>query len=296
MEEKKPIFLIGAQKSGSTYLFRILAHDPLVAQADLKEPKIFSKPCNDGSDFFSFFKPNSDQTCAIDASTSYLHVQGCAERVAARFGTDIPIAAVLRDPIERAQSAYLHEVKHGRETRPPGEVFNHPFDSLAEIIQSEDDRIKRAWHAGLLPPHGAPSERYKDPLFQFRYIANSCYSMQLVPWIERFPKLRLVEFSELRSNPDKVAYLTRAHFSLDTYITVPQNAPRNSTKLSAIKAWIENRNLHYDHYRPGSLKVLYKINKLINSYNQKKPHVNNSLAQLLKNDYEELHQRKNLWL
>lgn len=86
----RPILVIGAQKSRTSYLFNLLEQDPNVARTTLKEPKIFSKPCHDECSFQSFYELRPEHRFAIDASTSYMHVAGTAEHVAARWALTYP--------------------------------------------------------------------------------------------------------------------------------------------------------------------------------------------------------------
>lgn len=282
-----PILLIGAQKSGTSYLFRILEQDKRISRARLKEPKIFSKPIHDDDDFFAHFGMMPNHKYALDGSTSYLHVPGTADRVAQRLGTRIPVIAVLRDPVERAISGYLHEVKHGRELRPPEEVFNLPHD-LDTATEAEDVAIHQAWRRGEIQPHNQPELRYRDPFFQFRYFTNSFYRSQLTPWLELFPELKLVDFRELKSQPSMTAEKVFAWLGLSPveHIEIPES--RNQTRLNALKALRANRILMHDHSRPGFFKLWSRQRALFRQLKTSKPALPEDLCKPLRDSYEEL--------
>ncbi|SFC96473.1 Sulfotransferase domain-containing protein [Thiohalospira halophila DSM 15071] len=286
-----PILLIGAQKSGSSYLFRLIAQEPCIARAPLKEPKILSKPMHDGSDFLSHFSISPDDRFALDGSTSYLHVAGTAERAAAQLGTDIPVLVVLRDPAERAISGYLHEVKHGRELRAPDEVFDLPLDPAAAIA-AEDEGIEAAWRRGLVQPHNTASERYRDPVFGFRYVANSWYRHQLAPWLAAFDDLRLVDFEELRSDPGGITAQVRAWLGLPAAATLSIIQGTNPTELHPWVALRENRALAHDHIRPGLLDVWRRQRALFRSLKAEKPRLQAELAEALRREFDILKQEE----
>lgn len=286
-----PILLIGAQKSGSSYLFRLIAQDPSIARARLKEPKILSKPMHDGSAFLSHFSIGPDHRFVLDGSVSYLHVAGTAARAAAELGTDIPVLAVLRDPVERAVSGYLHEVKHGRELRAPDEVFDLPPDP-AEAIAAEDQAINAAWRRGLIQPHKPPSARYSDPVFQFRYVANSWYRNQLSPWLAAFANLRLVDFAALRSDPAGIAAQVHAWLGLPATAPVSIRQASNPTVLSLWTALRENRALAHDHVRPGLLDVWGRQRALFRRLRTDKPSLPVGLAETLRGEFDLLKQEE----
>lgn len=286
-----PILLIGAQKSGSTYLFNLIAQDTAIARARLKEPKILSKPMYDDSEFLCHFNIGPGHHFVLDGSTSYLHVAGTAERGAAQLGTDVPVLAVLRDPAERAVSGYLHEVKHGRELRAPEEVFDLPPDPAAAIA-AEDRAIEAAWRLGMIQPHNLQNARYRDPVFQFRYVANSCYRDQLTPWLAAYTNLRLVDLGALRSDPAGIAARARAWLGLATAAPVRTPQAGNPTVLSLPTALRENRALAHDHVRPGLLNVWGRQRALFRHLKADKPSLPAGLAEALRAKFHLLKQEE----
>lgn len=289
--KKEVVLLIGAQKCGSTYLFNMIAEDPSVARARLKEPKILSKPMHDGSDFLSHFCISADHRFVLDGSTSYLHVSGTAERAAAQLGTNVPVLVVLRAPVERAVSGYLHEVKHGRELRAPEEVFDLAPD-LATAMDAEDRTIEAAWRGGLIQPHNPPSGRYRDPVFQFRYMANSWYRKQLSPWFAAFPNLRLVDFRALRSDPVGIAARVSAWLGLRAPGPSGTRQATNPTVLKRVTALRENRALAHDYVRPGLLDVWGRQRALFRHLRAHKPSLPAGIAKTLNREFDLLKQKE----
>lgn len=286
-----PILLIGAQKSGSSFLFRLIAQDPTIGQAKLKEPKILSKPKHDRSDFFSHFNIATTHRFVLDGSTSYLHVAGTAERAASQLGTAIPVLVVLRDPAVRAISGYLHEVKHGRELRMPEEVFDLP-SSLEAATDAENRKIGVAWRRGLVQPHCSPTERYRDPMFGFRYITNSRYKNQLEHWLSLFSNLRFVDFSTLCADPLGVLTRVRAWLGLATEDVVCTDQAKNPTVLRPWAALRANRALLHDNIRPSLLNVWCKQRALFRSLSAEKPRLPVGLVAALNVEFDCLKQQE----
>lgn len=282
-----PILLIGAQKSGSSYLYRLIAQDNAVSVAHLAEPKIFSKPRFMSSNFFSHFQVSKHHKFVLDGSTSYLHVNGTAERVAKTLGTEIPILVSLRDPNERTISGYCHEVKHGRELRAPWEVFTFG-PGLSSAISEENEKIDEAWKNGLIQPHNPVYDRYYDPFFGFRYVANSSYLQQLAPWFSLFSNIRLVDFEHLRTKPLQVITAVRAWLGLPTVREVSVNHSRNSTVLRRWPAIRENRGLEYDYLRPSLFEVWQKQQVIFRSIRNEKPKLPLEISQALWENFESL--------
>lgn len=283
----KPLFIIGAQKAGTSYLFRLLTQDPTVARAEKKEPKFFSKPRFDSADFLSVFEIGSHHRFALDASVSYLHVQGTAEQIAVRVGTDPPIIAVLRDPVERAISAYLHEVKHGRELRLPKDVFDLRADSSQRLIAEENARLEEACRIGLVQPHGNTDDRYRDELFQFRYVANSLYGLQLEPFLNLFANVRLVDFKFLKTAPDATVERLRAAVGLTTGIPTQYDVEVNATRTSFLSAFRENRALAYRR-RPAALFVVLRLAKTLRQVPRLASQFPETLARIMRKEFDAL--------
>ena len=120
-----PTFLvIGAMKSGTDSLWRYLRAHPQVHMSDTKELDFFASELNwnRGLGWYrARFSPVPSGALAIgEASTSYskfpVHA-GVAERIA-RTLPDVRIVYLVRDPIERIRSQYLHQVLLRLENRP----------------------------------------------------------------------------------------------------------------------------------------------------------------------------------
>ena len=124
-----PTFLIiGAMKAGTTSLYHLLGSHPDVFLPENKEPDFFvtQKAWSNGVDWYrSLFVGAGGARAVGEASTSYskcTEFPGVPERIA-RLLPDVRLVYVLREPISRMRSMYLHNVRQGREVAPVDEAL-----------------------------------------------------------------------------------------------------------------------------------------------------------------------------
>ena len=122
------ILIIGAMKCGTTQVFHTLAAHPEVNASAMKEPNFFvdhaSGNWSRGADWYrSLFREVSG--LRMEASTAYTK-DYLDSKTALRIRSLCPEAKLIyliRDPVDRAISHYLHSVTEGRETRPIQEAL-----------------------------------------------------------------------------------------------------------------------------------------------------------------------------
>lgn len=162
-------FIVGAQRSGTTWLHRMLDQHPDIAMARpvRPEPKFFIDDAlyAKGLDFYrSHYFPRGQHRWLGEKSTSYIEHRSAAERIARDF-PDALLLFVLRDPVERALSNYRFSVANGLE----------PL-SLEQALDSEHERA---------PPAGLSVSPYA-------YAARGHYVRYLDMWREFFPRTQLL--------------------------------------------------------------------------------------------------------
>lgn len=145
-----PSFLvIGGQRCGTTSLFKALA----------EHPQILRPAVDKGTDYFTLhsyrdldwyrshfplsiphaLRPGKTaRAVAFEACTYYMFHPLALERIASSY-PNIKLVAMLRDPVERAFSAYKHELARGYETEPDFEVA---LDLEASRLEGEIERMK----------------------------------------------------------------------------------------------------------------------------------------------------------
>ena len=175
--------MIGAQRSGSTYLSKALDAHPQITMARpaWPEPKVF---CDQdlaarGQEWYlsTWFAHARDETLLGEKSTSYLEDPKAPARAADMLG-DVHVVAVLRDPVKRAVSNWRFSTEHGLETRGLEEALvadlgdEQPWDQLAVSVSP------------------------------FAYLRRGRYVEHLEPWASTFPDTTHVLFlEELLTDP-----------------------------------------------------------------------------------------------
>ena len=162
------LFLIGAMKSGTNYLRKLLAAHPAIFMCEPGEPSYFVEPrqlrtiwtgmwkrgfWRSEQHYLDLFKSSGKATFLGEASTNYTKqplVTGIVERIEL-FNPDARFIYIMRDPIERTLSHYWHMVRYHAERRP-----------VLKAIRQDS-----------------------------QYIAVSYYTMQLMPYLARFGRDRI---------------------------------------------------------------------------------------------------------
>jgi len=117
---KKVCVIIGAQKAGTTSLFRYLSQHPQISSSKVKETNFFVKDeyWNQGIDYYeSLWSWNSDvHSIALEASPNYTYYLSRADTVIQRIQSlnlSFKFIYILRDPIEKIQSMRQQGVHQG---------------------------------------------------------------------------------------------------------------------------------------------------------------------------------------
>jgi sulfotransferase family protein len=169
--------IIGAMKSATTTLHAQLARQPGIVMSDPKEPNFFSddEQWARGLEWYaSLFAGAGPDDLAGESSTHYTKLPThprAVERMREHLGPDVKLVYVMRQPIERLLSQYVHEVSqrkmppidravdevpglvdYGRyslqlepylRTFGPGNVLPVFFDRLSQHPQAELERVAR---------------------------------------------------------------------------------------------------------------------------------------------------------
>lgn len=112
--KQPPSFVgIGAQKSGSTWLYKILAQHPAIEVSEEKEVDFFSYHYDRGYSWYEQQLPvAAPEILRGEVSPSYWVNSDVPKRVRA-CAPDAKILLCLRDPLDRLLSNHRHEVRAG---------------------------------------------------------------------------------------------------------------------------------------------------------------------------------------
>jgi len=142
--EKWPnFFIVGAAKAGTTSLYNYLKNIPRIFMSPVKEPRYFSQivainnPNRIGNKkkYLDLFKDIKDEKAIGEASPIYL-LDPDSPKLIHQAVPNAKIIIILRDPIQRAYSHYLHNVRNG--------ITNVSFmEMITNYLNSEDKENPR---------------------------------------------------------------------------------------------------------------------------------------------------------
>lgn len=186
----KPNFLVvGAAKSGTTSLYGYLKQHPDVFLPDIKECRYFSdlkgrnlnpfsgnehvKIITEASQYYELF--SGARTNAIgDISPDYLYYhQSAIPRIIEELGREVKIIILLREPVQRAYSNYMHMVREGF-----GDM------SFEDVIDAEAEWEREGvWHGFLV----AKSSEYADAVAAYQKHFDHCLVMTFEAFVADRP-------------------------------------------------------------------------------------------------------------
>ncbi len=150
--------IIGAQRSGTTYLCKLLDQHPEIcmSQPMRPEPKFFLNidEIDKGKRHYldKYFFDRQNGQVLVEKSTSYIESIDAGKRIKKMF-PDAKVLTILRNPVNRAISNYIFSKKHGLETRSLEGVFieGKPLPRLDFVTSvSPFDYIKRGQYIDYL--------------------------------------------------------------------------------------------------------------------------------------------------
>ena len=124
------LFIVGAQKAGTSSIHEYLNQHPQIFMSPLKEPGFFHGSVSKYTEpyvirneeiYLNQFKKANNEIF-VGESTSYLQDPNSPKLIAEKI-TDCKIIIVLRNPIDRVFSHYFHHVRSGIEKRSFSEMI-----------------------------------------------------------------------------------------------------------------------------------------------------------------------------
>lgn len=140
---KPGFFIIGAARSGTTSLYAYLDQHPDILFSQVKEINFFSNPSiwKKGVAWYeNQFDAARNGQIAGEASTSYTSSPFLdhAPKRLAEYNSQARIIYIVRDPIDRMVSHYMHRVHRGMETRD--------FSDLIDNLENEPTAWQGRYH------------------------------------------------------------------------------------------------------------------------------------------------------
>jgi len=283
---KLPNFLIvGAAKAGTTSLYFYLKEHPEIYMSPVKEPKFITsnflkfpfKGVGDDlvekniiKNFESYqklFLEVKNEKAIGEASADNLYYYKKSINYIKKILGEVKIIAILRNPIDRAFSAYSHLIRDSRE-----------FLTFEDALNQEENRKKENWEFIWY---------YKDVGF---------YYNQVKAYLENFSKVKVYLYDDLKKDPLSLVQDIYRFLEVDDSFI-----PKSVGEKFNVSGIPKNKFLHEFLTTPNVIKSTMKplvklilpkrtrqrfINKILQR-NLKKPQIDPSTKQYLLNLYKE---------
>jgi hypothetical protein len=221
----EPDFLvIGAQRSGTTTLFRVLSQHPQVLRPTLsKGVGYFDTNYHKGRRWYAAHFPlrltarlHGARTQVFESSGYYSFHPSAARRIAADL-PGVKVVMMVRDPVERAYSAHSHELARGFET----EDFETAIALEPRRTAGEAERLAR-------------EDRYTSYAHRHHaYLARGRYAEQLDRFGEQLGRDRVYVMDAHRFFAEPVEELARLFDWLGLRGWVPADVGRENARSRA---------------------------------------------------------------
>ncbi|SRR5579875_1772150 len=214
---KMPNFLIiGAPRSGTTTLHEELKRHPQVFMSSIKEPLFFAvegedeqfhgpqdnQGIRDLKTYCSLFSGVRYEQAIGEASPLYLYSQKAPYRIKHHI-PNVKLIAILRNPIDRAYSHFLHHKLLGYEN----------LDDFREAIEAEEERERMRW----------------SPFWFYRKMG--VYSEQIARYLSLFrsDQIRVFLFEDLQQNPKSLFKDIAQFLGIDGGLVIKAPAVHNAS-------------------------------------------------------------------
>ncbi|MEB3230035.1 MAG: sulfotransferase [Leptolyngbyaceae bacterium] len=231
-----PNFLIiGAMKAGTTSLYRYLKQHPQVFMSPVKEPNFFALEgevlddprvtVTDLPSYQGLFTGVTDEVAIGEASVRYLYSPKAAARIH-HYIPDAKLLVVLRNPVERAFSAYVYQFSRGSDL----------LTDFGEALAAEPERIAEEfdcwWH----------------------YRAMGFYHAQLQQYYQYFApeQIKVCLYEDLCQQPQQLITEMFEFLGVDPTFQPAIAQQHNATRIP------KNRLIHNFLTKPHPIKEIFK--------------------------------------
>ena len=277
--EKKPNFIIvGAMKASTTSVYSYLKQHPDIFMTRVKEPMFFNnyKKSQDFliigskfknkiktiSDYYALFDEAKSEKLLGEASPSYIYDKNTPNLIK-KYLPNTKIIIILRQPVDRAYSNFLHVLRSGREV----------FSSFEDSINYESKRIEDNW----------------SPLYH--YINKGYYSEQIERYFNEFPieNIKILLFDDIIQNTKECLEDIFRFLEVDDTFEVDFSRKLNASGIpSGVLGFILKKMRYYrlmpkfalSDYFPNSI-----INLIFKSVYTKSPRLSSKFRRELTNKY-----------
>jgi len=208
------VLIVGAQKAGTSSLFRWLSRHPQVAKPLIKEVHYFDYQSKKNKDWYAANFDGRPERIRIDASPYYLFHPKVPER-AANLLPHCKIICLLRDSVDRAFSHYQMNLRLGIEHL-----------EFYDAVKAEPKRLGAS--AEMLEKEAID---YHFGHQNFSYVSRGLYGCQIKNWLRFFPveRFHFISFDDLIYQPLSVLEGVEQFLGLSSF-NFDDLCPRNQGK------------------------------------------------------------------
>lgn len=246
--------ILGAQKAGTTTLHYVLGQHPNISLPKRKELNFWGSPWADKHvsvrDFlFTYLRamPLSDVRVSGESSPDYLY-SAKAPRNMVRFLPRMKLIVSLREPIDRAASAY-HNKKADKSIHRYLDVSHRRLDDAFDSVPTFDALVLDV-NATLFqcPQHRHYTLRRQGTCYVNPFVHFSLYDRYLDPWLRVGFTMLVLDYDDLKKAPFVITrFLGLPDFPFDTTLAYntrtnrgvhpPGRRPRIGARVSATRGY-----------------------------------------------------------
>jgi hypothetical protein len=241
-----PDFLIvGAQRCGTTSMYDYLVRHPKVLAALRKEVHYFDNHFHRGVSWYRahFPVPNRfarEGAIRGEASPYYLFHPHAPRRIAGLLPR-CRLIVMLRNPVDRAYSHYLHGIRRGYESLP----FEEAIATRDRIAEAEEERMLR-------------DESYRSLDHQhYSYLRRGIYHKQIRRYLQLFDREQMLVIVSERFFADttEAVQCTLAFLGVDDPAWRPKAFPERQSFGPYPPMKPETREKLLDYFRPHNQEL-----------------------------------------
>ena len=157
--------LLGAPRSGTTSVYHYLRQHPAIVMSFIKETQFFTYlasrtladpvvtnvpwPARSLNEYQALFEAREGVKAVGEATPMYMYVPGVPGQIKALV-PDVRLFCILRNPVERAYSGYLKNIREGVEDRTFEQAIRDELSGKSTIVQSQNYYVRTGLYYGHL--------------------------------------------------------------------------------------------------------------------------------------------------
>lgn len=173
----------------------------MICMSNPKEPFFFEKEYQSGLDHYwqKYFIHFRNETFVGEARHRNLYLPYVPKRIRNSF-PDAKLIVIVRNPVERAYSAYMHRRLHGFERLPFGQAINKDLERI---------ELEQAWGPDEIEQSYLANWHQSGMNLKYRtYVDSGYYGEQIERYLDYFGRdqLLIISFDEFVNNPLSTYY------------------------------------------------------------------------------------------